>query len=117
LEEFTGERNALAKRLRDEGDREAAAERFLHERSDKSDRQLCDWLGHPDPAFSVRAYAGTMDDGLGSAEFLDELIPVEGWATDGQPNTRRQPQTEDEDLGLDASNCGKPRPAANSRKR
>jgi hypothetical protein len=44
-----------------------------------------------------------MDDGLESAEFLDELIPVEGWATDGQPNARSQPQT-DEDLGLDASN-------------
>jgi hypothetical protein len=49
---------------------------LLHERSDKSDRQLCDWLGHHDPAFSVRRYTGTMDEGLGSAEFLDELIPI-----------------------------------------
>jgi integrase len=52
---------------------------LIHERGAKSDRQLCDWLGHHDPAFTVREYVGTMDDGLGEADFLDELIPVEVW--------------------------------------
>jgi hypothetical protein len=54
-----------------------------------------------------------MDDGLGKADFLDEVIPVEKWATDGQPNTRRQPQTDqrssDENPHSDAE-------TANSRK-
>ena len=60
----------------------------------------------------MRAYAGTMDDGLGSAEFLDELIPVERWATDGQPATREQPQADGERLGVnprvDAGNAEQP---------
>jgi hypothetical protein len=34
-----------------------------------------------------------MDSGLGDAEFLDELIPVEEWATGGQQDTHEQPQT------------------------
>jgi integrase len=51
---------------------------LIHERGAKTDRQLCDWLGHHDPAFTVREYVGTMDEGLGEADFLDELIPVDG---------------------------------------
>jgi hypothetical protein len=27
----------------------------------------------------VREYVGTMDEGVGEADFPDELIPVEGW--------------------------------------
>jgi hypothetical protein len=30
----------------------------------------------------VREYVATMDDGLGEADFLDELIPVEVWGAD-----------------------------------
>ncbi len=51
----------------------------VHGSGAKSSRQLCDWLGHHDPAFTVREYVGTMDVGVGSADFLDELIPVRGW--------------------------------------
>lgn len=50
---------------------------LVHAGGHKTDRQLCDWLGHADPAFTVREYVDTMDDGLGDAEFLDELIPVD----------------------------------------
>jgi hypothetical protein len=86
---------------------------IVHGRTDKTDRQLADWLGHKDPALRVRVYTGQMDDGLGKADFLDEVIPVEKWATDGQPNTRRQPQTDqrssDENPHSDAE-------TANSRK-
>jgi len=52
---------------------------LLHD-SGKSDRVLSDWLGHHDPAFTLRTYVGQVDDGLGDATFLDELIPVEGKA-------------------------------------
>jgi hypothetical protein len=31
----------------------------------------------------VREYVGTMDEGIGEADFLDELIPVEGWQQGG----------------------------------
>lgn len=65
---------------------------LMHERGAKTDRQLCDWLGHHDPSFTVREYVGQMDDGLGDADFLDELIPVEEWATGGQQTTPEQPQ-------------------------
>jgi integrase len=51
---------------------------LIHDQGMKSDRQLSDWLGHGDPAFTVREYVDAMDDGLGDAEFLDELIPVDG---------------------------------------
>ncbi len=54
---------------------------------------------HAAPAFSARVYTGRMDDGLGKADFLDEVIPVEKWATDGQPNTRKQPQTDQRSNG------------------
>jgi integrase len=65
---------------------------LIHDQGAKSDRQLSDWLGHADIAFTQRVYVGTMDRGLGDADFLDELIPVQEWATDGQHATRRQPQ-------------------------
>jgi len=42
----------------------------------KTPRQLCDWLGHDDPAFTIRTYVGEAEEGLGDPSFLDELIPV-----------------------------------------
>jgi integrase len=62
----------------------------IHDSGQKSHRQLSDWLGHADIAFTQRVYVGQMDSGLGDAEFLDELIPVEGWATNGQHAARDQ---------------------------
>lgn len=35
-------------------------------------RRVCDWLGHSDPAFTLRTYVHLMDEGVGDAEFLDE---------------------------------------------
>lgn len=57
---------------------------LLHE-ARKTDRQLCDWLGHADPAFTVRTYVGTLDDGLGDADFMDGLVG-NARATGGQRN-------------------------------
>jgi integrase len=46
--------------------------------SGKNIRQVASWLGHEDPAFTLRTYTHLMDDGLGEATFLDALnIPNE----------------------------------------
>jgi integrase len=38
---------------------------LIHDQGAKTDRQLSDWLGHHDPAFTVREYVGQMTTGLG----------------------------------------------------
>jgi integrase/recombinase XerC len=53
--------------------------------SGKNIRQVCDWLGHSDPAFTLRTYVHLMDGGLGSADVLDVAVG-NTWAT-------RHPQT------------------------
>jgi integrase len=45
----------------------------------KSPKQVQVWLGHSDPAFTLRVYVHLLDDGLGSADFLDDAK----WATNG----------------------------------
>ena len=40
----------------------------------KNVKQVQVWLGHSDPGFTVRIYIHLMDDGLGDAAFLDELV-------------------------------------------
>jgi len=32
------------------------------------------WLGHSDPGFTLRTYVHLMDEGLGSADFLDDAV-------------------------------------------
>jgi integrase len=62
--------------------------------SGKNVRQIAAWLGHEDPAFTLRTYTHLMDDGLGDARFFDHIIPNEQgdaevgniWAT-GHPST------------------------------
>lgn len=51
-----------------------------------------DWLGHADPAFTLRTYVHLMDGGLGDADFLDVAVAAQsgnGW----QHDTRNAPQT------------------------
>jgi len=43
-------------------------------------KQVQEWLGHADPAFTLRTYVHLMDEGVGDAEFLDEAIRVEDTA-------------------------------------
>lgn len=48
----------------------------------KNIKQVAGWLGHADPAFTLRTYVHLMDTGLGGADFLDEAVQVgNGWAT------------------------------------
>ncbi len=41
--------------------------------SGKNIRQVAAWLGHEDPAFTLRTYTHLMDAGLGDADFLDGI--------------------------------------------
>jgi len=40
----------------------------------KNVKQVAEWLGHADPAFTLRTYVHLMDDGLGDADFLDAAV-------------------------------------------
>ena len=37
-------------------------------------KQVSEWLGHADPAFTLRRYVHLMDAGVGDADFLDEAV-------------------------------------------
>jgi integrase len=37
-------------------------------------KQVSAWLGHADPAFTLRTYVHLMDEGIGDAEFMDEAV-------------------------------------------
>lgn len=39
-------------------------------------KQVSRWLGHADPAFTLRTYVHLMDEGIGDAVFLDVAVPV-----------------------------------------
>jgi integrase len=52
-------------------------------------KQVQEWLGHADPGFTLRTYVHLMDEGVGSADFMDAAVAVEegnGRATE-QPGT------------------------------
>jgi integrase len=59
----------------------------------KSPKQVQVWLGHSDPAFTLRVYVHLLDDGLGSADFLDEAKWSDG-ATMGQHDPRQTQATD-----------------------
>jgi len=40
----------------------------------KNVKQVQEWLGHADPAFTLRTYVHLLDEGLGEADFLDDVI-------------------------------------------
>ncbi len=46
----------------------------------KNIRQVCDFLGHADPAFTLRTYVHLIDEGLGEVAFLDGAVG-NTWAT------------------------------------
>ena len=37
-------------------------------------KQVAEWLGHADPAFTLRTYVHLLDDGIGSANFFDSAL-------------------------------------------
>lgn len=44
-------------------------------------KQVAAWLGHADPAFTLRRYIHLMDDGIGDADFLDTAVRVNTGST------------------------------------
>jgi integrase len=55
-------------------------------------KQVAAWLGHADPAFTLRRYIHLMDDGIGDADFLDTAVRVNAGSTQcpeiaGKPST------------------------------
>jgi integrase len=45
-------------------------------------KQVAAWLGHADPAFTLRTYVHLMDEGIGDAAFMDAAVKVgNSWAT------------------------------------
>ncbi len=40
----------------------------------KNVKQVQVWLGHSDPGFTVRTYIHLMDEGVGDADFLDDVV-------------------------------------------
>ncbi len=59
--------------------------------SGKNIRQVATWLGHTDPAFTLRTYTHLMDAGLGDVAFLDTAVSNK-WATK-HPQAAANPQT------------------------
>ena len=54
----------------------------------KDVKQVSEWLGHADPAFTLRTYVHLMDAGLGEAAFLDEVVTVRRPTADNSPPHR-----------------------------
>ncbi len=45
-------------------------------------KQVSEWLGHANAAFTLKVYVHLMDGGVGDAAFMDEAVKVgNGWAT------------------------------------
>lgn len=44
--------------------------------SGKNAKQVAGWLGHSDPAFTLRTYVHLLDGGLGDADALDGMVGV-----------------------------------------
>ena len=40
-------------------------------------KQVSEWLGHADPAFTLRRYVHLMDAGVGDADFLDDAVSAD----------------------------------------
>jgi hypothetical protein len=41
----------------------------------KNVKQVQEWLGQHSPAFTLKTYVHPMDEGLGAADFLDDVVP------------------------------------------
>jgi integrase len=55
-------------------------------------KQVSVWLGHADPAFTLRTYIHLLDDGVGDADFFDEVVGGNGVATqDPEPAANDRP--------------------------
>ena len=51
-------------------------------------KQVQEWLGHSDPAFTLRTYVHLIDNGVGAADFLDEAVAA---TASGNGGSHRRP--------------------------
>lgn len=59
---------------------------FEHGRNVK---QVQRWLGHADPSYTLRTYVHLMDEGVGDADFLDDITePASGVPATRNPACR-----------------------------
>ena len=64
-------------------------------------KQVASWLGHADPAFTLRTYVHLMDEGLGDADFLDAAVSqVNAGSTQGPQTAAHRTGAETVDLAL-----------------
>ena len=63
----------------------------------KNVKQVQEWLGHADPGFTLRTYVHLLDDGLGGADFFDEVVPKAyvDWSSSGAPTAGVGSQSRD----------------------
>jgi site-specific recombinase XerC len=54
----------------------------------KNVKQVQEWLGHADPSFTLKEYIHLMDEGVGSAAFLDDAV-----APAGSPRATQCPES------------------------
>ncbi len=55
--------------------------------------QVQTWLGHADPAFTLRTYISLKDEGVGSADFLDDALDGGNAVATQHPETAKSPAT------------------------
>jgi hypothetical protein len=79
----------------------------------KSIRQVAAWLGHADPAFTLRTYVHLLDDGLGGAEFLDDAVG-KGWARQHAETAGYAPALSALDSAQERESIEEPQAAANA---
>jgi integrase len=63
-------------------------------------KQVATWLGHGDPAFTLRTYVHLMDDGIGDAAFMDDAVRVNTGSTRGPQRAANPPTLEPADTAV-----------------
>jgi integrase len=69
----------------------------------KSPKQVQVWLGHSDPAFTLRVYVHLLDDGLGDADFLDAAKWATGRGNSGATRATRNQATDEAPAALEVA--------------
>jgi integrase len=83
--------------------------------SGKNIKQVSDWLGHADPAFTLRTYVHLLDGGLGAADFLDTAVQVGNpWATRGPKTAANAKPLDLPNDALESENTDQPQTAASA---
>jgi hypothetical protein len=55
--------------------------------------QVQRWLGHHKPSFTIDTYVHLLEEDLTEPDFLDAKPAAARWATGGQPDSQRSPET------------------------